>query len=373
MFYDFVYIMKKQYQVLSLLLLCAVCSCEKQQRLKEFIEIDMVPLIESEAQKMPLQEWAKSVRFVPLETKEDILMKNVTNVLQHGDTLLVHHSQRLSLFNREGKYLYDIGSKGQGPGEFTYLSMVLLHDGLIYVQEQGCRFKVYDWDGSFVKKLVLPHKVRGLITYPGQEEMLAYVSKSHGDEPLRFYRIKGEQILDSIPNPFVYPREPGAIVINYKPEFLPSHGSLSVFSEANSDTVYRVDKNLETYPYIVFNLGKYLYTRKERYNTTSNDMISGAFKDKCFLMVSGEIGNKVFIYEAFGQAMFTTIFDDEYTFCYDKQSKEVNKYFLTYPENELDILDGAAFVPRFILDDKYLVDWEQPDNEENPVLILVEP
>ena len=195
-----------------------LCSCGKEkQEPKGYIEIDMVPLIEGKAQKMPLQDWAKSVRFIPLETKEDILMKNVTNVLQHGDTLLVHHSQRLSLFDREGKYLYDIGSKGQGPGEFTYLSMVLLHDGLIYVQEQGCRFKVYDWDGNFVKKLVLPHKVRGLITYPGREEMLAYVSKSHGDESLRFYRIKGEQILDSVPNPFVYPRGPGAIVFNYKP------------------------------------------------------------------------------------------------------------------------------------------------------------
>ena len=51
----------------------------------------------------------------------------------------------------------------------------------------------------------------------------------------------------------------------------------------------------------------------------------------------------------------------------------MNKYFLTYPENDLGILEGAAFVPRFVLGDKYLVDWEQPDNDENPVLVLVEP
>ena len=361
-------------QVLFLSLLCYACgSGEKQQQPKDYIEIDMVPLIEGEAEKVPLQEWAKSVRFIPLETNNDILMENVDKVLQRGDTLLIHHSQRLSLFDRKGKYLYDIGSKGQGPGEFTYLRSVLLHEGLIYVQEQGCRFKVYDWDGNFVKKLVLPHKVRGLITYPGREEMLAYVTKSRGEEPIRFYRLKGEQVLDSIPNPFIYPRGPGAILQTYMSEFLPSQGSLNVFSEVNSDTVYRVDENLNTHPHIVFNMGRYLYTREERYNTTRNDILKRTFNDKYTLMVVGEIGDKVFIRDSYGQALYATIFDDEYTFCYDKQTQEAHKYFLTYPENDLAILEGAAFVPRFILDDKYLVDWEQPDNDENPVLVLVEP
>ena len=55
-----------------------------------------------------------------------------------------------------------------------------------------------------MKKLVLPHKVRGLITYPGKEEMLAYVANTRGEESLRFYRIKGELVLDSVANPFIY-------------------------------------------------------------------------------------------------------------------------------------------------------------------------
>ena len=40
---------------------------------------------------------------------------------------------------------------------------------------------------------------------------------------------------------------------------------------------------------------------------------------------------------------------------------------------ELDLHEEASFVPYAIFDDKYLVDWEQPDNDENPVLVLVEP
>ena len=39
----------------------------------------------------------------------------------------------------------------------------------------------------------------------------------------------------------------------------------------------------------------------------------------------------------------------------------------------LDIPEDAAFKPRTILENKYLVDWEQPDNDENPILVMVEP
>ena len=101
--------MKHLFQVLFLLLFCYACSSsEKQQQPKDFIEINMVPLIEGEAKKMPLQEWAKSVRFIPLETNEDILIKHIEDVFQHGDTLLVRHWERLSAFDMNGKYLYDI-------------------------------------------------------------------------------------------------------------------------------------------------------------------------------------------------------------------------------------------------------------------------
>jgi hypothetical protein len=302
-----------------------------------------------------------------LETNEDILIASIGNVFQRGDTLLVYHSERLSLFNKEGKYLSDIGSKGQGPGEFTSVRDVFAHDNLIYVQEMGYRFKVYDWDGNFVKKLVLPHKVCGLITYPGKEEVLAYVNNRTGNESIRFYVMKDEQILDSVPNPFIYKRGPGAITLIQIPEFYSSRGSLNAFTEVNSDTVYQVDEHLGTHPYIVFNMGKYLFSRKERYNTTANDMMKGALNGKYSLAVLGEIGDNVFIYKATGNPK------NNRTFCYNKQTQKLNKYFLTYPENDLGILEGAAFVPRAIFDDKYLVDWEKTERGESMVLIVVEP
>jgi hypothetical protein len=83
------------------------------------------------------------------------------------------------------------------------------------------------------------------------------------------------------------------------------------------------------------------------------------------MQVTGEIGNRLYMYSNYIRA-------DE-TFCYDKASQKATKLLLTYPENTLDIPEDAAFKPRTILENKYLVDWEQPDNDENPILVIVEP
>ena len=366
--------MKTRYLLLVFMLLCSACGSEKQQEPKDFIEINMVPLIESEAEKKPLQEWAQHVRFIPLETHGDSKVRNISQVFQKDDKLLVHYNgMQLSVFDMDGKYLYDIGAIGTGLSEFKTIWHINLHNDLIYVQESQNRFKVYDWKGKFIKKLVLPEKVWGVITVPGKEEMLAYVSNINGEEPVRFYLMRGEEVLDTVPNPFIYPLEKGAAEVFFLDDFQLSQGALTAFIEVNSDTVYRVAENWETHPYIVFNMGKYLYSRKERYSLTFSEKIDEGFKKSKYpLKVLGEMADKVYIYKDYG-VMHTTIFDDEHVFCYDTQTEEVNKYFLTYPENNLNILKGAAFVPRAIFDDKYLVDWEKTERGESMVLVVVEP
>ncbi|HBN42386.1 MAG TPA: 6-bladed beta-propeller, partial [Parabacteroides distasonis] len=45
-----------------------------------------------------------------------------------------------------------------------------------------------------------------------------------------------------------------------------------------------------------------------------------------------------------------------------------------YPENSFELPEEAYFTPKYISNDnRYLIDWEQPENDNNPVLILVEP
>ena len=356
--------MKIKHLLLALPMLFCACNESKQQ--EELINIDLTGIIENDAQKTKLNEWAKNIRFIPLETNDDILIKYISQVFQRGDKFLVSHGyDRVSVFNKDGKYLHDIGSKGEGPTNFLSVNEVTLHNDLIYIHETYSkeRIKVYDWQGKFIKKLELPAKVNGLLTIEGKEEMLAYVPNMLGNEPTRFYILKGEEIMDSIPNPFIFPKAAFAQMFNS--DFQPTQGKLKAFIELHSDTLYKVNEKWEASPYMVINIGKYQPTRKERYNVVLADARKNPMKGKMPIKVIGEIKGKVYMQSDYIQA-------DE-TFCYDKQTQMASKLSLTYPVNTLAIPENAAFKPRAILGNKFLADWEQPDNDENPILVVVEP
>ena len=51
-------------------------------------------------------------------TNEFIQIKFIQRVILDGDKFLVVHSDRLSLFDKDGKYQYDIGEKGEEEGEY---------------------------------------------------------------------------------------------------------------------------------------------------------------------------------------------------------------------------------------------------------------
>ena len=366
--------MKKIFQVLFLSLLCYACggSGKKQQLPKDYIEIDMVPLIEGEAMEMPLQEWAKSVRFIPLDTDGNVSFKLIDNVFQRGDTLLVHHLHRLSVFGTDGKYLYDIGSESLKNKNVRF---VHLRNDLIYVLVDWTAIEVYNWEGEFIRKMSLPSNVWNIFTVPGKEEMLAYVANRSGEEIVRFYRMKDEEVLDTVFNPFIYklPKD-GSQVLAYEHELHCSAGSLIAFKGMDCDTVYRVDEHLQALPYIVFNMGKHHYTREQRYSETLEEwgkrMMEG---NECYLKITGEIDDKVYIYNNRERSNFREVLYVGDTYCYDKATKETSKYFLTYGENDWGISPDAFFLPRTLVEDKYLVDWKSSGHGNDAVLVLVEP
>ena len=365
--------MKTLLQIFFFSLLCYACSSEQQP--KDFIEIDMVPLIESEAKEMPLQEWAKGVRIIPLDAHAEVSFKLIKNVFKRNDTLLVYSSHRLSVFNMSGKYLYDIGSERSGTFGRKNVRSVHLYNDLIYVLVDWTTIEVYDWAGKFVKKRGLPSNVWDIFIVSGKEEVLAYVANRSGEEPVRFYRMKGEELLDTVFNPFIY-KLPENVpqILAYEHEIQSSAGSLVVFKEMDCDTVYRVDEHLQTSPYIVFNMGKHHYTREQRYSETMEEWVDRKMEgNECYMKVTGQVNDKIYIFNNREQSMIREVLYVGDTYCYDKITKETSKYFLTYEENDWGILPDASFVPKTILDDKYLVDWESSGNEENAVLVLVEP
>lgn len=83
------------------------------------------------------------------------------------------------------------------------------------------------------------------------------------------------------------------------------------------------------------------------------------------MIALGECEERIYLYSNYIVNLF---------FCFDKKTGVSQALEITYPKGYYSLSENARFVPRFLADDNsYLIDWEQPENDNNPVLILVEP
>jgi hypothetical protein len=91
------------------------------------------------------------IRIVPLETKEECLISNIVKVQFYKDKFFLHDkSQKLLVFNTNGRFLSEIGKKGRGPGEFLELrDFDIDNDGNIYILDFQ-KIHKFNIDGKFL-------------------------------------------------------------------------------------------------------------------------------------------------------------------------------------------------------------------------------
>lgn len=77
-----------------------------------------------------------SIRLIPLETKDNVLIGQISHIYQVNDTIVVVDAQKsigIYSFNLEGKFLCHIGKRGEGPFEYMSINNVHLIGNRIYV------------------------------------------------------------------------------------------------------------------------------------------------------------------------------------------------------------------------------------------------
>lgn len=348
-----------------ILLALLLTACERQEVEKEnLLCIDLTQVIEAAVEPTSLDQWSHKVRYVPLETTDSTLIKYIQKIYFHDNKFLISHAGRISVFDAEGRYLHDIGKKGNGPEEYADLFDLCLHGEKIYVQETPNRIKVYDWDGKFTQDLRYPENVRGLYPLPGKGEVLAFVPNLFGDSPTRFYRMRGETVADSLPNLRQYPK--AAFQMMFWHEFFPTQGNLlQGFMELYNDTLYKITSKETIKPYATIQIGTLQPTETERYGVAPGDVRKNPMTGKKPMIAIGENKGRIYLYSNFIKDRF---------FCFDKKTGLSQALEITYPQNDLSLPEEARFAPKYLADDNsFLIDWEQPENENNPVLVLVEP
>ncbi|MDR1369159.1 MAG: 6-bladed beta-propeller [Dysgonamonadaceae bacterium] len=161
----------------------------------------------TKSETIPLSSLIDDCTFVQLENSGKALFKlwftTVTNkyigIRQHGQG-----DGTFKLFDRTGKFLCNVGSKGQGPGEYQVLYDDIIDDkrNLIYLAPfSGKKILVYNTSGKFVKEIVAPQNLQKPRLHLSDDGTLSVVHMAFkGDKAIAFqFDTNGKLIKELAP------------------------------------------------------------------------------------------------------------------------------------------------------------------------------
>jgi len=153
--------MKKALILIALFLYLTGCSEEKP--VGDYPVIDVLNSI-GKYQRVYCSDFFSSIELIPLETeKECLLLDDFPPASILKDSLIFMRGDertniRLYAFDWSGKFLNQIGERGQGPGEYiTLLDVFLNPDNLSIIVTDVYKLLEYDFSGKFIRSFRKPN------------------------------------------------------------------------------------------------------------------------------------------------------------------------------------------------------------------------
>ena len=173
----------------SFLCLCCVLSVSAQKP----VVINLAKAISESPKEIMLNELASDIRYVPLETTDDCLMNNEFYIMQYtGEDII---TSGIFHFDKNGKFLNKIGSKGQGPEEYLQGLFAFgdWKNKLLYVQNWTI-LTCYGFDGTFVRSVPTPQINMGAAGMFDENHILYSNDIYYADKanPIQLYMVDSQ-------------------------------------------------------------------------------------------------------------------------------------------------------------------------------------
>jgi len=343
-----------------------------------------------------LSEFASSIRYVTLETKEDCLVTaHLKGVFLEDNKIFVFDDEAyLKVFDKEtGKHLYNVGSKGQGPGELTFLFSVNLNPHEKIITLCGKNIHQYYFDGSFLGKIEFPYindteRVTQPVITLG-ENLFAGAVMHYGEDQqnMVIFFNRESEIISSLKN-YDNPIQPTVVPSKVWNHFDQS-GSFYLGSEGiryfrgYTDTIYAFDKEKAAFiPFFIIDYGKYKSTLNFDPGKENPDLIKISRvqeNDKCIFInfITQNASPQPYEDEIIGlDGQLHKFHNHSIVGIFDKQ--EGSFHFLRQPVLGIpglgnDIDGGLPFFVRNVSSKNQLIDYYQADKFLEKVKLLPNP
>ena len=345
------------------------CSEKKQGDLLE-IPVDIDQNI-----SLPLSEISEEITAIELELTDESLINPDMNirVIIFENNIFVAESNKILVFDKDGKFVRSIGSRGQGPGEYNFIMSMALdekNERLFVVSSGPGKILCYDFNGKILKEFstnsILGYVID--INYVNDELFVIDNKIGGNDEAGNFsstilYRFSDDfHVIDSCT---IQKNFDKFIFSFFKADFILKKGkSLSLYCSelylkkyapreiVLRDTLYRLEKNL-----LVPDL-------KLKFN---NDGISGGNK---FIDPTNIYRSSRYVFSIYDN--YTK--ENRYCFCYDTKTGKGYNMQDGYTD-DINNVDKPVKIRPFNLDTDmfyYLHTNMNPDDleEPNPTLYI---
>lgn len=171
---------------------------EPQQTIPEVIEV------KGYSDKLQMNEILDIETIVPLETTLESLIGEIEKIKvfeNHIYVLDAFKSKKLAVFDMQGKHIRNIGTNGDGPGEYKDLQDFTINtdNNDIIILDKWLNILTYSSDGQFIKR-ASPRMPADCIAYLGDDLIALYSDKgsqsmSHGKYKLRIYDLRQNKVI----------------------------------------------------------------------------------------------------------------------------------------------------------------------------------
>ena len=207
----------KMRSVTTLVLTLLVCGCISNPQ----ISIDDVGQIDIsnslvKGEKVLLSTIAKDVKYIELQSDCNCLLGRIEipvyGVKVHKDRLFISDESRILSFDKNGKFLAQIGSQGRGPGEYMYpddFAILNESDKIAVFSQPSKKVFFYSLDGIFEKDISIDFYPTRMISFmnklvfispPGRRDLTDYftltIMEESGEIFSRLLKRENEKELD---------------------------------------------------------------------------------------------------------------------------------------------------------------------------------
>ena len=118
--------------------------------------LKIVPVNMRENSPVKLSEITGEIKKVSLELTDESLIGIINRIIFKDDQLIIIEgkTEKVMLFDLQGKYIRQIGSKGQGPGEYPNIVDIAYDDikRIIFIASTSRKILCYNTDGVLLKE-----------------------------------------------------------------------------------------------------------------------------------------------------------------------------------------------------------------------------